>query len=302
LSSKNSNLLNYSSNKQSKKRKLVLLLGSGISKSLSPEIHNKAFRELGLDIEYGLCDVAENEFESIVGQIIKDERVIGFNVTIPFKERIIRYTTELDSVANVARAVNLVAISPNRKKIVGYNTDIDGVIASLSKLGLLGRSGLRAVILGAGGAARGCLYAILANGFDFVLILNRSKKRADELGSDFAKRFPAKKIESDVLGAEELETALQNADLVINTIPLTADLHFDLSFRNAKSGLRLLDLNYRRNPPVLHVARKEGITSIDGSLMLVEQAARSFEILTGISAPRKTMLLAAKKEASRQKD
>jgi len=297
LSSKAFELLNYSPIKQSRRKKLVLLLGSGISKSLSPEINNKAFRELGLDIEYGLCDVTVDEFDSTVTQILKDDRIIGLNVTIPFKEQIIRYTTELDAIAKTVQAVNLVAISSNRKKIAGYNTDIDGVIASLSKLGLLGRSGLRAVILGAGGAARGCLYAILTNGFDSAVILNRNKKRAEELVPDFAKRFPEKKIETAGLNASEFELELKSADLVVNTIPFGAELRFDLSFRSAPPRLKLLDLNYRRNPPVLRLARREGISCIDGSLMLVEQAARSFEILTGISAPRKTMLLAVKKRS-----
>lgn len=297
MSSKAFELLNYSPIKQSRRKKLVLLLGSGISKSLSPEINNKAFRELGLDIEYGLCDVTVDEFDSTVTQILKDDRIIGLNVTIPFKEQIIRYTTELDAIAKTVQAVNLVAISSNRKKIAGYNTDIDGVIASLSKLGLLGRSGLRAVILGAGGAARGCLYAILTNGFDSAVILNRNKKRAEELVPDFAKRFPEKKIETAGLNASEFELELKSADLVVNTIPFGAELRFDLSFRSAPPRLKLLDLNYRRNPPVLRLARREGISCIDGSLMLVEQAARSFEILTGISAPRKTMLLAVKKRS-----
>ena len=285
--------------KQARKRK-VLLIGCGISKSISPEINKKVYRELCLDIDYGICDIPEESFDSKLKEIGKDESVIGFNVTIPFKEKIIPQLSSLDAVAKVVGAVNLVTISADRKQFVGYNTDVDGVVASLSKLGLIGRSGQVAVILGSGGAARACVYSILMNGFDKVRIVNRTRNRAQEVALGFARHFPEKKIESVDMTGPSLKDAMNEADLVINSIPMTVQIPFEISFLSAPKRLKYLDLKYRRNPPLLKIAKAAGISSIDGSLMLVEQAARSFEILTGISAPRKTMMSAAKRETNRQ--
>jgi shikimate dehydrogenase len=289
------------STRHSRKRK-VLLLGNGISRSISPDIHNKAFHELGLDIEYDLCEIPIEKLGSTLSQILKDELIIGFNVTIPFKEQIIRYLSELDSSAKMAGSVNLVSISQNRKKLVGYNTDIDGVVASLSKLGLLGRSGQKALVLGAGGAARGCVVALLSNGFDFIVVLNRTEKRAEAISSEFSSRFMNKKITTGALTRIQLDSALTDIDLLVNSIPMTSELPFVPDFTKANRAMRVLDLNYRKNPPMLELAKKEGLVCLDGSLMLVEQAARSFEILTDISAPRKTMMLVAGKQDTNWKD
>jgi shikimate dehydrogenase len=271
------------------------LLGSGISKSISPKIHNKAFRELGLDLEYDICDISEEMLDSKLDDLLADEKILGFNVTIPFKEIIIKRISEIDPISRVVGAVNLVVISPDRRKMFGYNTDVDGVVASLSKLGLIGRSHQTAVVLGAGGAARACIYALINNGFEIIRILNRNEKRAAKTVSDFSLHFPTKNIEAAGLTKNELEKSLLGADLLVNTIPLVAEFPFELSFISSSKNLKCLDLNYRKNPPILKAAKRDGLVAIDGSLMLVEQAARSFEILTGISAPRKTMMLAAKK-------
>jgi len=156
--------------------------------------------------------------------------------------------------------------------------------------------GQTAAILGAGGAARGCICALFANEFGEITILNRDEKRSATVISDFQKRFPGKKLRAGPLNSSGLESAFSRASVLINTIPLTAKLPFEPDFSKAPRSMKFLDLNYRKNPPLLRMAEKEGIVSIDGSLMLVEQAARSFEILTGISAPRKIMMLAVKKQ------
>lgn len=286
--------------RQPPKRK-VLLLGSGICKSISPAIHNKAFRELGLNLEYSLCDIPESSLDAKLNELFKDARVIGFNVTIPFKEKIIRRMTELDPVALAVGAVNLVVVSADRKKVFGYNTDVDGALASLSKLGLVGRSGQRAVVLGSGGASRAVIFTLLNQEFDTITILNRTTGRAEKLVSDFAVQFPERKIVCGKLSIADLKPALEDADLLVNTLPATVGIPFEIDFLSAPKKMKFLDLNYRKNPPLLREARKNGFVSIDGSLMLVEQAARSFEILTGISAPRKSMMLAAKKQTSREK-
>lgn len=288
------------SKRKDNRKKIVYLLGSGISESLSPGIHNKAYHELGLDIEYDLCDISEEHLDSTFARLLQDDRVVGFNVTIPFKEKIIPHLRKLDSVSRTAHAVNLVSIPSGRRSTTGYNTDIDGIIVSLTKLSVLGRAGQRAVLLGAGGAARGCLYAMLGAGFESVKILNRTERRAAEVAGDFSKLYNTKKIMWAPLDADNFTRSILETDLLVNTIPLDAELPFPIDLSRVTTRMKVFDLNYRKISPVLQAAQSEGIQGIDGLLMLVEQAAKSFEILTGISAPRKTMMLAARKQLAVQ--
>ena len=279
----------------------MLLLGSGISESISPSIHTKAFAELGIAAEYTLVDVRDFELEAKLTEIKNSPDIIGFNVTIPFKEKIVPFMAELDNQARVVGAVNTVKLTQDRN-MIGYNTDVDGVIASLSRLGFIGRgTGQRVVILGAGGAARACMFAVLSNGFDHIRILNRTGGRANILATEFKKKFPDITFEFSELSKRRFDEFIaENCDLLINTIPLLRSLSFRTKFETAPDTMKYFDLNYRGNPPLLKAASERGLETIDGLLMLVEQAAKSFEIWTGISAPRKTMMLEARSQVSRK--
>ncbi|MDA4111083.1 MAG: shikimate dehydrogenase [Thaumarchaeota archaeon] len=277
----------------------ILLLGYGISKSISPSIHKKAFTELGIAAEYALMDVGDSELEAKLSEIKNSADIIGFNVTIPYKERVLFFMSDLDNQARVVGAVNTVKFDQNRR-MIGYNTDVDGIIASLSRLGLVGREkGRKAVVLGAGGAARACIYATLTNGFDRIIILNRTEGRASVLVSEFKAKFPGISLEFSKLSSADLDESIaENCDLLINTIPTAGDFPVKTKFETASNTMKFFDLSYRGPTPLLKAASYRGLDAIDGLLMLVEQAARSFEIWTGISAPRKTMMQEARSQVS----
>ena len=274
----------------------VFVLGSHIAYSLSPVIQNSAFKAAGSSIRYGIRDIGEESFDEELKSIKQMEDLLGFNVTIPFKERIISYLSELDFQAKLTGAVNTVRRQDDigHASLAGYNTDVNGVVASLSKLRLKG-NGLEAVIIGSGGAARGCLAGLLNNGFDAVKILNRTEDRGKKLALEFSDKFPKKKVQADVLSRETFDNALrEEVDLLVNTIPGRAVLPFDIKLQSASSAMRVFDVNYTSSEsPILMEARRNSLVCIDGLLMLVEQAAKSFEIWTGIAAPRETMLRAA---------
>jgi shikimate dehydrogenase len=253
----------------------------------------------GLNIEYDVRDICNGDFEDEVASIKLSNEILALNVTIPFKERILPYLQKLDDIARISGAVNTVKIRKSGERAMeGFNTDVYGVAASLAKLGFAGRrKGRSAVVLGAGGAARGCLFAILKNGFDSVKILNRTDRRSSKLVSDFGIRFSEKDLKSFPLTKDAFEDAVASRpNLMINTVPTGALFPFEIDLDTASRQMKLLDVNYKSISPVLKAAKKRGLVSIDGVLMLVEQAARSFEIWTGISAPRNTMMLEVRRQ------
>jgi shikimate dehydrogenase len=269
----------------------VYLLGTGIQKSLSPSIHNALFRRLKIDATYSLIGVREAEFEAAILGILQSRDVLGFNITAPFKERVMPYLTKIDAAASAAGAVNTVKIGEGRN-VSGYNTDVDGVQVTISELGLLGRSkkkkdssGLLATILGAGGAARACTFVLLNNGFSSIAIANRSIERAQALAHHFNNQFPRAKLK--VVSLKEISKEVAVSDLLINAISdsVKETGKIKVNFSKASDKLRFFDLGYKRESEMLRDARAVGIKSLDGLTMLSEQARKSFEIWTGISPP-----------------
>jgi shikimate dehydrogenase len=276
-------------------RKRVLLLGRGIGKSISPAILQKAFTDTGFAAEYELLDLEDSEFQPSVEKIRASPEIIGFNVTIPYKERILPSLQTIDKRAKEVGAVNTVKFDAGRN-MSGFNTDVDGIIASFSRLSL--SDARNTVILGAGGAARACVYSAASNGFKRIAILNRTDARGVALATEFGSKFPAAEIESSELSKEIFDFFMkEGCDLLINTIP-PENLPFITDLETAPRSMKYFELSYCGGSTLLKVARTRGLVAMDGLLMLVEQAAKSFEIWTGIPAPRKAMLLAAESQVS----
>jgi shikimate dehydrogenase len=277
----------------------LYLIGHNISRSLSPEIHDAAFKKAGFNAKYLILDVGLSEFDSTVTRILAAKETLGFNITVPYKERIISYLTELHHVASEVGAVNTIKIKG--AAIRGYNTDVDGIALSLRKLGFTGSNKDKAaIILGAGGAGRACVFAVLGNGFRRVTIMNRSEDRASAIARDFSGKFPRASIETVSLDPSNLSEAAAHHNLLVNAISDSTGDSFPISidFSKAKRGLKCFDLNYKETTLLMKKAQASGIKTIGGLPMLVEQAAKSFEIWTGKVAPRRTMILAAMRARS----
>src|SRR3989338_5066305 len=138
--------------------------------SLSPVMHNAAFKALALDAEYGVFEVPENELPAFMEQV-KHEPIDGFSVSLPYKEVMLNYMNEVDEDARKIGAVNTVV---NRGGVLyGYNTDFIGSNRALEEVcGDL--NDRKAVVLGAGGAARAIIYGLLKEGSE-VVVVNRNK-------------------------------------------------------------------------------------------------------------------------------
>lgn len=246
--------------------KLTCLLGHPVAHSASPAIHNASYRRLRLNAVYLAFDISRLR-PAIDG--LRELGAIGCNVTVPYKEEVIGFLDHLDEKAELVGAVNVVKFG---EEIEGFNTDIEGVRYSLK---LLDASGDKALIFGAGGAARAVL-AALTGSFKMVFVTSRNFERAksltslcSKLGLDF---FP--------LPWEERDSPLTEVDLVINATPLgTGGSEFPLDFGKLRSDTAVLDLVY--NPVETYLvreARKRGCRAIGGLKMLVRQAAESEKI------------------------
>jgi shikimate dehydrogenase len=272
--------------------KQYAVLGRQLPYTLSPLIYNTAFGQLGIPARYTVLELEPDEFASRMAGVKKERSLAGFNITIPYKLKIMAFLDETDPVADQIGAVNTVTDHNGRWK--GCNTDVAGFLQPLS---VTGKTIRKAVILGAGGAARAVLYALQATGHPEVSLAVRDLKKGGLLRNDFR---DLKISVHDFTAAGKL---LHDADLLVNTTPLgtwpdvTATPLADLSL--LKAGSIVYDLVYNPDNTRLQQDAKDlqrGITCIGGLEMLLGQAAAAFRLWTGRELP----VEAVKKAVSRR--
>lgn len=254
------------------------LIGDPVEHSLSPAFQQPAFDALGLAVHYELWQTTLEELPARLDDI-RAGRALGANVTVPHKEAAFRLVDDVSETARRIGAVN--TISVNNGRLVGDNTDVHGFTVPLRDRDFDFEAS-HAVILGAGGAARAVVVALLDAGIANLTIVNRSRQRADDIaGSLHDPRVTT-------AGRDALLDLASGAGLLVNAtavgwtddaVPGGQDL-----FTTVAPGSIAYDLTYRETP-FLSAARAAGLTTIDGLPMLVHQGARSFEIWTGRPAP-----------------
>ena len=156
--------------------KIVGIIGYPISHSVSPEMHNAAFENLGLNYEYVPFEVKPEDLKRVLDGL-RGEGVIGFNVTIPHKETIIPYLDEVTKMPRIIGAVN--TVKNENGKLVGYNTDGPGFIESLKLDAGLEVKGKEIVVLGAGGAAKAVVVMLAEAEAKTIFITDIAKEKAE---------------------------------------------------------------------------------------------------------------------------
>ncbi|MFL6216084.1 MAG: shikimate dehydrogenase [Blastocatellia bacterium] len=275
----------------SRDTQIVGIIGKPVSHSASPLMHNRAFRECGLDYIYLPFEVGNVEafFKRFVRPATRemDWRLRGFSVTIPHKTAVIPFLDEMDETARRIGAVNTVVVEGNRLK--GYNTDAYGAIAPLADLTELRAT--HCAVIGTGGSARAVVFGLLERGAR-VTIFARDMNKAAALADEFG-------VEMNHLDA----ISESDAEVIINTTPVGMTNHSDgtsVIHADTWHGRRIAyDLVY--NPletRFLADARRHGCLGLSGIEMLVAQAARQFELWTGRLPSIETMRQAALKKVS----
>ena len=258
---------------------VLCVIGHPIEHSMSPIMHNAALKELSLDYVYIAFNIPPNDLKkAVLG--FKMFNIKGINVTIPYKETIIPYLDEIDPLAEKIGAVN--TIKNEGKYLIGKNTDASGAKRALLDAGCE-ITGKKALILGAGGAAKAVSFAI-SEDLDAVYIANRTEKRAIKLAKDLTNKTTIKAVGKN-MSINTLKNLVNDVDILINTTPLGMypDIkESPISEEMLHNNLFVFDIVY--NPletRLLKEARKIGCKTLGGLDMFVNQGALAFEWWTG---------------------
>lgn len=262
------------------------LIGAPVDHSLSPALHNAAFRTLGLNYCYLPFPVKSGFLEQALRGITA-LGLRGVNVTSPHKEAVLSYLDRIDITAAAIGAVNTIC---NRDgQLHGFNTDGEGFLWSLEKMGRpAGSLDGPALILGAGGAARAVAYALAGAGVPEIVFFNRTAARVEAAALSLRRHHPRVTVKTEPLDIQVLRRYILHAALLVNTLPQEP--------WNWDGGLTLtpaaLACDLRYNPPrtrFLDWAGAAGAATAGGLGMLVGQAALSFNLFTGAPPPFQLM-------------
>jgi shikimate dehydrogenase len=260
---------------------LVGVMGWPVAHSLSPVMHNAVLRAVGLNWRYvPLAVHSDDVVAALRGAAALGFR--GFNVTVPHKQAVIAQMDVVTPAAEAVGAVNTVTIERDgheAPRLIGHNTDIMGFLDSLRAGGFDPSPGGRAVVVGAGGAARAVVYGLLRSGLDAVVVLNRTVSRAMALVAELGPTTPeAVHLDGGALSPATLVRETEDARLLVNATtlgmwPETAGSIWP-SPAPFPAHLAVYDLVY--NPletRLLRQAREAGALPIDGLGMLARQGA-----------------------------
>ena len=249
--------------------KKYLVIGNPIEHSLSPKLHNYWIKNSGIDAIYEKQKLNENELEQIIS-LVKEKKIDGINVTVPFKKAIIPFLDELSIEAESTQSVNTIYLKEN--KVMGHNTDIVGFEASIkkSKYNLVNKEVL---ILGAGGVVPSIIFALKKMKVSKIIISNRTKKKAENLEKLF------ENIEVVEWGV------VPNFDMIINatSVGLKKEDDINIDFSSISKNKFFYDVIYNpKETSFLKIGKKLGNVILNGKLMFIYQALSAFNIWHGI--------------------
>ncbi len=242
--------------------KKFYVIGSSVSKSLSPIIFNYWFNKYNIKAKYGFIQTDLKNFNQTIKKILKDKSVSGLNITIPYKQKIIKH---LDRVDNHSKKINAVNCVVSNRNTTGFNTDWVGYFKTIPKTKNLNKKNV--ILIGYGGAAFAIHYLLKQKGFKNIKIFNRTKRKI---------RFSRKVRYTTSL--EKLYIFLNKADFIINTTPTNP---IKIEHKNLiKKNTLLSDIVYSPKETSF-LKQYPSNKKIYGISMLIQQAVFCFEIWFG---------------------
>ena len=264
--------------------RLAVVIAKPIKHSISPFIHNMAYDLTDTNAVYLAFEVDRENLEQAV-ENIRLHQMLGANISMPYKQEVITYLDELDESALLIGAVNTIVNQNGR--LIGYNTDGFGFFRSLSNFHIKGKN---LTILGAGGAASAIIGQAMLDGVEKVCVFDLRDRLAghQERMGQMSRRLghPIQLLAVEDL--EALSDAVNQSDLFINatglgmdgkSLPIPSDFVFP-------KGLLVADMTYcPAETPFLRLAREQGLQTVNGLGMLLYQAEKAFELMTGKKMP-----------------
>jgi shikimate dehydrogenase len=244
------------------------IIGYPLKTTFSPPMHNAAFEALNLEGKYVQLPVKEENLkEAVYGLLALNFR--GFNVTIPYKKKVMKYLDEISKEAASIEAVNTVLIDEG--KLIGFNTDTYGFEESLNKY-KINLTDKKVMLIGAGGVAYACSYVINKKNPSNFIITDIIEEKVEKLAEIY---------QADIIPSEKVDKLASEADIILNATPV--DLQ-DKILPLMKENSVYYDINYK-----FQIQEQKGVKVVNGSLMLILQGARAFTIWTGKDAPIEIM-------------
>jgi shikimate dehydrogenase len=248
------------------------VIGDPVAHTLSPRMHKAAYEKCNLDLCYEAIRIPKGETHEAL-EHLRNLGYQGVNVTLPHKQEVIGWLSDIDPFASRVQAVNTIRLDDR----YGFNTDAPGFMKTLDLLNI--QPGTPTLILGAGGSARAIVAALAEEDFP-LRIWNRTRERAENLLEEL-------EIEASVWDQPEI----LDAGLIVNTTSASLQgIQIPIDWSHTMPGAIAYDIAYNgTSMPFLQDAITNGVRSYDGKGMLVMQGALAFEWWLGIEAPHDVM-------------
>jgi shikimate dehydrogenase len=280
------------------KTKIVGVIGDPIEHSRSPQMHNAALAELGLDYVYVPFHIREADLPAAINGF-KAINVVGINVTIPHKQAVIPFLDEISREAALIGAVNTLTFEDG--KIAGDNTDAPGFLQAMQEVGFHPPKGESAVVIGAGGSARAIVVALALAGLGSIYIVNRTTSKAVTLATALSDKIG---VTMHGMGLDDtrLPNIVAKSPLIVNTASASMDISHPLLIRPEWLNPQSIVYDIVYTPPetrLMKAATENGCATVGGLGMLIHQGAIAFEKWTKVLPPIETMRQALQISESR---
>ena len=245
--------------------KNYLVIGNPIDHSLSPKLHNYWFEKNNINANYSKRKIIKSEIQKVITEI-RDNKLDGINVTVPFKNEVIPFLDILSEESKITQSVNTIYI--HNKKLVGHNTDIKGFELSLNET-QFNLQNKKVFILGAGGVVPSIIYALEKLGVSKIIVSNRTKQKAENL----------KKYFSNITVVDWGDQP--EFDMIINATSLGLDKEDDigLNFSNINNEKLFYDVIYNpKETKFLRTGKSLGCKVSNGKMMFIYQAFEAFKL------------------------
>ncbi len=264
-----------------------LIIGSPVKHSLSPKMHNLAFKLNNIPATYFSLDLKVDELPEVIKNLKNDKNFKGMNITYPLKEAVLKYCDELSEVSKLTGAVNTVKNEDGRW--IATTTDGIGFFNGLNDNNVEVK-GKKILLLGAGGAARVIAAQSLFEGIDELIIFNRTLQKAQNLKEKLQETADKTGVKIRVFPLEDedrLSKEVEESDILVNatSVGMGSDDNSLIKPEDLHENLVVCEIVYKEKTELAKEAEKQGLKVIDGLPMLLFQGAESFKIWTDKEFP-----------------